>query len=164
MSKLGDVKVPNDQDFENIKKLCQSDQDWQIETKSSNFRVWTKKGNTSDFKMIRAQVEYDNVSADLLYDVIQDADYRAEWDDRMLDGFEICYVSPYSVIEYYGLKFPKPFKNRDFVTQRCWLDFGPGKDKIVFNHSVNHAVCSIFSIIPFCLLVIRCSGGVETTL
>jgi hypothetical protein len=27
--------------------------------------------------------------------------------------------------------------HRDFVTQRCWLD--QGKEKIIFNHSVNHA-------------------------
>lgn len=58
----------------------------------------------------------------------------------MIEGYEICYLSPCSDIGYYSLKSPKPLKNRDFVTQRCWLDYGDGKDKIVFNHSVNHAV------------------------
>lgn len=24
------------------------------------------------------------------------------------------------------------------MTQRCWIDYGEGKDKIIFNHSVNH--------------------------
>ena len=58
----------------------------------------------------------------------------------MIEGYEICYLSPCSDIGYYSLKSPKPLKNRDFVTQRCWLDYGDGKDKIDFTHSVNHAV------------------------
>lgn len=57
-----------------------------------------------------------------------------------MKGFEVCYITPFSDIGYYSVKSPKPFKNRDFVTQRCWLDYGDGMDKIVFNHSVNHAV------------------------
>ena len=69
---------------------------------------------------------------------------RSQWDDRMIEGYEICYLSPCSDIGYYSLKSPKPLKNRDFVTQRCWLDYGDGKDKIVFNHSVNHAVSLVF--------------------
>jgi hypothetical protein len=38
------------------------------------------------------------------------------------------------------VKSPPPFKNRDFVTQRCWVDFGRGREKYILNHSVNHLV------------------------
>ena len=58
----------------------------------------------------------------------------------MLEGYEICSVAPNSDIGYYAIKSPTPFKNRDFVTQRCWLDFGRNKEKYVINHSVNHLV------------------------
>lgn len=58
----------------------------------------------------------------------------------MLEGYEICSVAPNSDIGYYAIKSPTPFKNRDFVTQRCWLDFGRNKEKYIINHSVNHLV------------------------
>lgn len=58
----------------------------------------------------------------------------------MLEGYEICSVAPNSDIGYYSMKSPTPFKNRDFVTQRCWLDFGRNKEKYIINHSVNHLV------------------------
>jgi len=37
-----------------------------------------------------------------------------------------------------AVKTPKPLKNRDFVTQRVWLDLG--REMMIFNHSVNHTV------------------------
>lgn len=40
------------------------------------------------------------------------------------------------------MRLVPPLMNRDFVTQRCWLD--QGKEKIILNHSVNHAVCLFF--------------------
>ena len=39
-----------------------------------------------------------------------------------------------------AVKTPGPLKNRDFVTQRIWLDLG--KEMMIFNHSVNHTVYS----------------------
>jgi len=37
-----------------------------------------------------------------------------------------------------AVKTPGPLRNRDFVTQRVWLDLG--KEMMIFNHSVNHTV------------------------
>jgi hypothetical protein len=141
MFKLGEVKMPCDEDFEYVKRLCLDDDGWLIQYNKSTLKVWLKKGvEQSGIHMVKARAEYDDVSADLLYKVFQDNDYRGEFDEKMLESFEICYISPFSDIGYYSLKSPRPFKNRDFVTQRCWLDYGHNKEKIIYNHSVDHAV------------------------
>jgi len=43
-------------------------------------------------------------------------------------------------VDLLTVKLVKPLMNRDFVTQRSWLDLGA--EKFILNHSVNHAVCS----------------------
>jgi hypothetical protein len=142
MLKLGEVKLPCDEDFDYVKGLCLDDEGWAIQYNKPGLRVWLKKGTSEQlgFHMVKARAEYNDVSADLLYKVFQDNDYRGEFDEKMIESFEICYISPCSDIGYYSLKSPRPFKNRDFVTQRCWLDLGLNQEKIIYNHSVDHAV------------------------
>ena len=140
MFQLGDVKLPSDEDFEYVKKLCMDDEGWLIQYDKNNLKVYLKRNELSNFHMLKAKAEYDDVSAELLYKVFQDNEYRGEFDEKMLESFEICYISPCSDIGYYSLKSPRPFKNRDFVTQRCWLDMGVNGEKIIYNHSVDHSV------------------------
>ncbi|CAF4963114.1 unnamed protein product [Rotaria socialis] len=88
--------------------------------------------------LYRHSMSYVGISAELLYDVIHDSAFRSTWDTAMLEGYEICSVLPNSDIGYYSIRSPTPFKNRDFVTQRYWLDFGRNSEKYIINHSVNH--------------------------
>jgi hypothetical protein len=133
-------KLYNDQDFASVKRLCEENNDWTLNYSKSNLKVWVKNNDLSSFQMLKARADFDDITATQLYNVLQDGEYRYEWDDKMVEGVEICYLSPFSDIGYYCMKSPKPFKNRDFVTQRCWLDYGEGKEKVIYNHSVNHAV------------------------
>lgn len=139
MFKLGEVKLPSDDDFEYVKQLCEGEQGWNLEYNKSAAKVWRRPVDQSGIHMVKTRADYDDVSADLLYRMFQDNDYRAEFDEKMLESYEICYISPCSDIGYYSFKSPRPFKNRDFVTQRCWLDMGANREKIIYNHSVDHA-------------------------
>ena len=178
MMKVGEVFLPDDEDFKQFKIDCTTDQGWTICYDKSGCRVAMKKNSSSAFDVIRVnplldktenfihlfcfslkvRSEFPDISAELLYDVVHDGQYRSTWDTAMLECYELCSVLPNSDIGYYSgrlnlfeihfysrgdflVKSPPPFKNRDFVTQRCWLDFGGNSEKYIINHSVNHLVC-----------------------
>ncbi|CAF3641105.1 unnamed protein product [Rotaria sp. Silwood1] len=136
--KVGEVALLEEKDFLDFKNECINDQGWTICYEKSSCRVATKKNSQSTFDVVRIQSDFHDISAELLYDVIHDGEYRSTWDTAMIEGYEICAVSHNSDIGYYSMKSPPPFKYRDLVTQRAWLDYGRNRDKIIINHSVNH--------------------------
>ncbi|CAF3119681.1 unnamed protein product [Rotaria sp. Silwood2] len=136
--KAGEVVILEDKDFLDFKNECITDQGWRICYEKSSCRVATKKNSLSAFDVVRIQSDFSDISAELLYDVIHDGQYRSTWDTAMIEGYELCAVSYNSDIGYYSMKSPTPFKNRDLVTQRAWLDHGRNQEKIIINHSVNH--------------------------
>lgn len=134
---LGQVKLPEDSDFLKVKTMCLSVDGWRHEYSKPGIALWKKSNEESDFDMVKIICSFSDVSATVLYDVLHDAKYRKAWDPNVLDCFEICRVACNSDIGYYSMKLVPPLMNRDFVTQRCWVNLG--KEKIIFNHSVNHA-------------------------
>lgn len=134
---VGEVRVAEDADFEKLRNLCLNHDGWRQEYNKSTTTVWTKSNELSDFKMIKIRGTFNDVTAAVVFDVINDPIYRTKWDFNMIEGYEICQLGPNNDIGYYALKVTKPLKNRDFVTQRSWLDLG--KEYLIFNHSVNHA-------------------------
>lgn len=137
MFKLGEIKIPCDEDINYIKNLCLNDNGWHLEHTKKNIKVLVKENELSSFKMIKVKVEFDDLPARLLYDVFMDGEYRTIWDDFMVEGYDYCYLTPNSDVGYYCAKSPKPVRNRDFVVQRSWLD--NGAEKVIFSHTINHA-------------------------
>jgi StAR-related lipid transfer protein 10 len=125
-----------DEDFTYFTKLCQENDGWDPEYKRKHIQVFTKSSPNTDFKMIKMQCEFDHVSADVMYDVLHDGDYRKKWDKSMINAFDICRIGPNSDINYYAFSSPSPFQDRDFVTQRVWLQ--TKSYYAIFNHSVFH--------------------------
>lgn len=139
MFKLGEIQIPTDDDVQKMINVCKNNEGWSLDYNKKNIKVYLKKTDLTTFQMLKTEVEFDDVSASTLYDVLMDTEYRRVWDDFMIEGYDYCYVTPFSDVGYYAVKSPKPLKNRDFVMQRCWLDFGPGSDKIICSHSINHS-------------------------
>ncbi|XP_005097481.1 START domain-containing protein 10 [Aplysia californica] len=135
--KVGEVKIPEDADFRLFKSMCEENDGWKLEVNKAQTMVWTKANELSDFKMVKVRCVFDDIDIATMYDVLHDPQYRKTWDRTMLEGAEICAINPNNDIGYYAIRSPPPLKNRDFVTQRSWLDCG--YEKIIFNHSVNHS-------------------------
>ncbi|CAG5134615.1 unnamed protein product [Candidula unifasciata] len=135
--KVGEVYIPEDADFKHFKSICEETEGWKLEVNKNQTIVWTKKNDLSDFQMVKVRGIFTDIDAATLYDVLHDPEFRKTWDPAMLEGSEICAINPNNDIGYYALRCPPPLKNRDFVTQRSWLD--TGNEKMIINHSVNHS-------------------------
>jgi hypothetical protein len=130
------VKVLEDSDFSYARELCDTHSDWHLVYEKKKTQVWTKPVSDSNLHMIKARSEFHDVTADVAYDVLQDAEYRHKWDKYMISTVPIGYLNPNNDICYYSLGSIPPFRSRDFVMQRSWLDIG--KEKFILGHSVWH--------------------------
>eukprot|EP01129_Flabellula_baltica_P004617 TRINITY_DN1619_c1_g1_i1.p1 TRINITY_DN1619_c1_g1~~TRINITY_DN1619_c1_g1_i1.p1 ORF type:complete len:236 (-),score=64.52 TRINITY_DN1619_c1_g1_i1:31-738(-) len=129
-------------DIEVFRSDCFDDgDDWAIVFDKGGITVDSKKFEGATTKAIRIFTRYEGISAELLYDVLHDPDYRKTWDDNMIDGHDIVKLDPYNDIGYYAAKFPFPLSNRDFLNQRSWWINEDRTEFMIFNHSVEHEEC-----------------------
>ncbi|XP_066247721.1 START domain-containing protein 10-like isoform X1 [Euwallacea similis] len=135
---VGVVKIAEDNDFCTLKWLVDDHEGWKLEydSHSEDIKVWTKGTATTSFRMVKVHSVFKDVSANTMFDVLHDPDYRKKWDEHMMASIEIGYLNPNNDVGYYALSCPAPVKNRDFVLQRSWLDLGD--EKLIINHSVDH--------------------------
>ncbi|CAL4063189.1 unnamed protein product [Meganyctiphanes norvegica] len=133
---VGEVRVAEDRDFEQLKQLCEKNEGWNQAYSQGPTKVWTRPTNDTTFHMIKVQTVYTDIQACILYDVLHDPHYRKVWDKHMISTVDVGFLNPNNDVSYYAISCPPPLKNRDFVLQRSWLD--TGKEQYVLNHSVYH--------------------------
>ncbi|CAB3362285.1 Hypothetical predicted protein [Cloeon dipterum] len=136
MMELGLIKIAEDSDFQHFRRIIDNHDDWELNYARDDTKVWTKCVPGIDFKMVKLVTVFDDVSPNVMYDVLHDPEYRRVWDKHMIEAHDIGYLNPNNDIGYYAMSCPVPLKNRDFVLQRSWLDMGT--EQIIMNHSVNH--------------------------
>jgi len=54
--------------------------------------------------MVKVHAVFNDVSANTMFDVLHDPDYRKEWDEHMLASIEIGYLNPNNDVGYYACK------------------------------------------------------------
>jgi len=104
----------------------------------SDIKVWDKSYKDSPINAVKLFAKFEDVTAQVLYDVLHDPDYRKVWDDKMVEGFLIEQLDKFNDVGYYSAKAPMGVTNRDWVNQRSWRVI-EDKEYIIMNHSVAHS-------------------------
>ncbi|KAE8584029.1 hypothetical protein XENTR_v10020794 [Xenopus tropicalis] len=131
-------QVPDDSVFLSFREQCESTDGWVCSYNKADIGVWMKPsaGKTSLVHTVKGRMTFPDVSADTVYDVLHDTEYRKKWDINMIETKDIALLSANADVGYYSWKCPKPLKNRDVVTLRSWLVL-PDSFMII-NFSVKH--------------------------
>uniref|UniRef100_A0A336MJS3 START domain-containing protein 10 n=1 Tax=Culicoides sonorensis TaxID=179676 RepID=A0A336MJS3_CULSO len=130
------ARIADDEDFFRLKEFIEDHRNWALEVAKGDTKVWTMAVENCNFKMVKIHSLFEDVTPDVLFDVLHDPDYRKVWDSHMLDSFEIGVFNVNNDIGYYAMSCPPPLKPRDFILQRSWLD--TGEEQMLISRSVYH--------------------------
>jgi hypothetical protein len=54
--------------------------------------------------IVKLFARFKGISAEVMYDTLHDPDYRKDWDENMIEGYNICQLGPCDDIGYYSAK------------------------------------------------------------
>lgn len=132
------VTIPDDKAFASFKAECLCEEGWSVNYNKGGITVWTQGlEEGKSIHKIKCRMICKDVSAETVYDVLHDIEYRRKWDTNVIETFDIAKLTVNADVGYYSWKCPKPLRNRDVVTLRSWLPIG--KDYLIMNYSVKHA-------------------------
>lgn len=98
-------KIADDNDFETLKQLVDNNDGWSLELSKSCTQVWTRTIEGCNFHMVKINSRFDDISPDVVYDVLHDPDYRKDWDSHMLASEEIGCINVNNDVGYYASKY-----------------------------------------------------------
>uniref|UniRef100_A0AC35U0R3 START domain-containing protein n=1 Tax=Rhabditophanes sp. KR3021 TaxID=114890 RepID=A0AC35U0R3_9BILA len=130
------VKILEDSDFQNIRKVCNNHDGWIKVCDKKNTKLYTMTVDDSHFPMYKVITDFEDVDSCTAYDVLQDNIYRKKWDKYMIESKDVGVINPNTDVCYYAIGSVAPFRSRDFIMQRSWLD--NGKEKFILSHSICH--------------------------
>ncbi|AWO99154.1 putative PCTP-like protein [Scophthalmus maximus] len=131
------VTIPDDRAFASFKAECLCEERWSMSYSKGGITVWTQGlEEGKPVHRIKCRMVCKEVSAETMYDVLHDIEYRRKWDTNVVETFDIGKLTVNADVGYYSWKCPKPVRNRDVITLRSWLPIG--KDYIIMNYSVKH--------------------------
>ena len=149
--------TPSDADFLSFRQMVDAtDNGWTLRCeKDGNMWAWDRVLPGEQMRLIKAVGIFEGVPPARLYDLLQDPEYRIEWDQNRLDGFCFTHLTDRCDIGYYAAKVTKPVANRDFVNMRSWRQLG-GEEYIIMSTSVPVAECPPKA--GLVRAIVRCSG------
>ncbi|XP_063060394.1 START domain-containing protein 10 [Engraulis encrasicolus] len=129
--------IPDDQAFGNFRTECTCHDGWNSSYSKAGIAVWIQiLEEEKSLHKIKCRMVCKDVSAETMYDVLHDIEYRRKWDSNVIETFDIAKLTVNADVGYYSWRCPKPLRNRDVITLRSWLPMG--NDYIIMNYSVKH--------------------------
>jgi len=129
-------KPATEEEFDNFVKACDNSEGWNVVHEEGTIKVWDQKSSNSSINIVKIWAHFKTVDSSVLYDVLHDPEYRATWDEHMVEGYNIEQINANNDVGYYSAKGMATVSGRDFVNQRSWRV--KGDEYIIFNHSVKH--------------------------
>jgi hypothetical protein len=168
MAEKPTYKLMKDEEFDDFTKRVEETEGWEKIFDKNGTTVYKKKTADSKIHAVKVFTFFADVSADQIYDTLHDHEYRAEWDENMIEGKVIEILDTHNEVGYYSAKMPTGITNRDFCNQRAWRASKDKGEYIIMNHSVPHPDCPEkkgfvrgISIRTGYLMRIRPEGGVH---
>jgi len=129
----------SDADFNSFVAACDSTDGWNEIVNEADIKVWDQKSDKSSINIVRIWAHFKSIDPLILYDVLHDPEYRATWDDHMVEGYNIQQIDVNNDVGYYSAKGMLAISGRDFCNQRAWRV--KGDEYVIKNHSVKHPKC-----------------------
>jgi len=137
MADFGTIKIATNEDFDGFIKAGQTEENWNLCYQEGELKVWDQKSDASAVNIVKLYAVFPDLNPWVLYDVLHDPEYRAVWDENMIEGYNIEQLDANNDVGYYSAKAPATIANRDFVNQRSWR-VQDDKEFVIMNHSVVH--------------------------
>lgn len=134
--RLGEVRVAEDKDFEELVMLADQHDGWKVEFCNKSLNVWSRDTQSEASKMVKVRTTLLDVDAATAYDVLHDEEYCKHWDKTRLESHSAGCLNPNNELCYYAVSCVPPLRNRDMVVLRSWLD--TGREYYILSHSVSH--------------------------
>jgi hypothetical protein len=124
-------------DHAQFRDMCDSTDGWVLRHGSGGTYCWTLAKKGESMNMIKVFGAFDDISPEIMNDILHDPEYRIVWDESRIDSYRVASLDAVTDIGYYALRMNKPVANRDFLNQRGWTNAGGG-EYVIFNTSVPH--------------------------
>jgi len=165
-----EIRPATDAEFDAFVRDCKDPTGWTLQyEKGEGLKVWDQQSDKSSINIVKLFAIFKDIEASVMYDVLHDPDYRAVWDENMVEGFNVEQIDANNDVGYYSAKAPTGISNRDFCNQRSWR-VKESREFLIMNHTVLHPKCPekkgfvrANSIRTGYLLVQRDDGGCELT-
>ncbi|KAI6654926.1 hypothetical protein LOD99_2805 [Oopsacas minuta] len=130
-----------DKDIDYFKYLTDNTSGWEESFDSNGVSINTRNFVGTNIRMLRASSVFAGISPAIVYDYIQDTEYRSLHNSITYNSYTVCYIDDFNSIEYLCIKCVYPLYDRDIVMQKTCIP--SPDDYVIIYHSVEDELAEL---------------------